>query len=223
MIAVDARREMFMPAEEQVQKSEKREAILQAALELVAENGLQHTPMSLISKRSGASAGIIYHYFESKDDLLASLYYRIKREMSRVIAAGDDPRQPLAKRFQSLWLSIFHYALTHPKEMVFLEQYESIPGVKRHEGAKTLQDIAEDWQRKKPFGGEGDLEEQVLHGLVRDLSAQDLLKDLPLEVIGEFTMGVAVRLARQSAAGLVKLDESALNNVARACWDAIAR
>jgi hypothetical protein len=64
---------------------------------------------------------------------------------------------------------------------------------------------------------------QVLHGLVRDLSAQDLLKDLPLEVIGEFTMGVALRLARQSAAGLVNLDEAALNNVARACWDAIAR
>jgi AcrR family transcriptional regulator len=212
-----------MRAEEQVQKGEKREAILQAALELVAENGLQHTPMSLISKRSGASAGIIYHYFEGKDDLLASLYQRIKREMSRAIAARYDPQQPLAKRFQSLWLSMFHYALAHPKEMVFLEQYESIPGVKQHEGVKTLQDMAENWQEKHLFGNEDALEAQVLHGLVRDLSAQDLLKDLPLEVIGEFTMGVAVRLARQSAAGLVKLDEVALNNVARACWDAIAR
>jgi AcrR family transcriptional regulator len=212
-----------MRAEEQVQKGEKREAILRAALELVAENGLQHTPMSLISKRSGASAGIIYHYFESKDDLLASLYQRIKREMSRAIAAGDDPKQPLAKRFQSLWLSIFHYALAHPKEMVFLEQYESIPGVKQHEGVKTLRDMAENWQEKYPLGSEDALEAQVLHGLVKDLSAQDLLKDLPLEVISEFTMGVAVRLARQSATGLVKLDEAALNNVARACWDAIAR
>jgi AcrR family transcriptional regulator len=223
MIAIDARREMSMPAEEQVQKGEKREAILRAALELVAENGLQHTPMSLISKRSGASAGIIYHYFESKDDLLASLYQRIKREMSRAIAAGDDPKQPLARRFQSLWLSIFHYSLAHPQEMVFLEQYESIPGVKQHEGVKTLRDMAENWQEKYPFGGEDALEAQVLYRLVKDLSAQDLLKDLPLEVIGEFTMGVALRLARQSAAGLVKLDESALNNVARACWDAIAR
>jgi TetR/AcrR family transcriptional regulator, repressor of fatR-cypB operon len=212
-----------MRAEEQVQKGEKREAILQAALELVAENGLQHTPMSLISKRSGASAGIIYHYFESKDDLLASLYQRIKREMSRAIVAGDDPKQPLAKRFQSLWLSIFHYAFAHPKEMVFLEQYESIPGIKQHEGVKTLQDMAEIWREKHPFDSEDALEAQMLHGLVRDLSAQDLLKDLPLEVIGEFTTGVAVRLARQSAAGLVKLDEAALNNVARACWDAIAR
>jgi AcrR family transcriptional regulator len=212
-----------MRAEEQVQKGEKREAILQAALELVAENGLQHTPMSLISKRSGASAGIIYHYFESKDDLLASLYQRVKREMSRAIVAGDDPQQPLAKRFQSLWLSIFHYALVHPQEMVFLEQYESIPGVKQLEGVQTLQDMAETWQEKHPFSSEDALEAQMLHGLVRDLSAQDLLKDLPIEVIGEFTTGVAVRLARQSAAGLVKLDEAALNNVARACWDAIAR
>src|SRR5581483_8252185 len=114
-----------MRAGDKVQKGDKREAILQAALELVAEHGLQHTPMSLISKRSGASAGIIYHYFESKDDLLQSLYYRINEHMGRALVAADDPQQPLAKRFQSLWLSIFHYCLTHPQEMAFLEQYES--------------------------------------------------------------------------------------------------
>jgi AcrR family transcriptional regulator len=39
-------------------------------LELIAEHGLQHTPMSLISKRAKASAGGIYHHFESKDELL---------------------------------------------------------------------------------------------------------------------------------------------------------
>src|SRR5262245_33740154 len=116
-----------------MQKGEKREAILQAALELIAEYGLQHTPMSLISKHSRASAGIIYHYFESKEDLLETLQWRIKKDMTSAIVAADDPRQPLAKRFQTLWLSIFRYCLVHPQEMAFLEQYECVPKMKQHD------------------------------------------------------------------------------------------
>jgi AcrR family transcriptional regulator len=214
---------MFMRAGDKVNKGDKREAILQAALELIAEHGLQHTPMSLISKRSGASAGIIYHYFESKDDLLASLYYRIKGDMNRAIAAADDPQQPLAKRFQSLWLSIFRHCLAHPQEMLFLEQYESMPDVKQQDKTKTFYELIEDKRCQELLKGEISPEAQALYGLVEDLRRQDLLKDLPHEVVSEFTLGVALRLARQVAAGQVNLDEATLKDIARACWDAVAR
>jgi TetR/AcrR family transcriptional regulator, repressor of fatR-cypB operon len=60
------------------QTKDKREAILQTALALFATNGFQHTPMSLIVKHSGASAGIIYHYFTSKDELMQALYKCVK-------------------------------------------------------------------------------------------------------------------------------------------------
>ena len=216
-----------MLEEDNIQKGEKREAILQAALELVAENGLQHTPMSLISKRSKASAGIIYHYFESKEDLLETLYWRVKKEMTRAIVAADDPQQPLAKRFQMLWLSIFHYCLAHPQEMAFLEQYEGVPKVKRHDAllhskAKTLDELIENMRTQDALN-DLPLEEKTLYSLIVDLRAQDLVKNLPLEVIGEFTQRMALRLAMQVNAGLVRLDEATLNEVAKACWDAIAR
>lgn len=216
-----------MQKEERTRKGDKREAILQTTLELVVEQGLQHTPMSLISKRSGASAGIIYHYFDSKEHLLASLYDVIKEDMGRAIVAADDPKQPLAKRFQTLWLSIFRYCLAHPQEMAFLVQYESSPEAKRQnawlqDGAKTLDDLlgnlrAQDLLEKLPPDA------KTLYGLIADLQAQDLLKDLPLVVIGEFTLGVALRLAQQAAAGLMHTDERMLTEIARACWDAIAR
>ena len=205
------------------QKRDKREAILQAALELIAEHGFQHTPMSLISKRSKASAGIIYHYFESKDDLLVSLYQRIKGDMGRVWLVADDPQQPLAKRFQLLWLVIFRYCLTHPQEMAFVEQYESLPRAKQQDAglrneARTLDDLrAQDLIKDLPLEG------KALYGLIADLRTQDLIKDLPLEVIAEFTLGVALRLAQQSSAGLVSIDEATLTQIAKACWDAIAR
>ena len=214
-----------MLEEDNIQKGEKREAILQAALELVAENGLQHTPMSLISKRSQASAGIIYHYFESKEDLLETLYWHIKRGVMQAVAAADDSRQPLVRRFQTLWLSIFHFYLAHPQEMAFLEQYESVPKVKRHDAlvhgkAKTLDELVERTQEALETLPQ---EEKTLYSLFVDLRAQDLIKNLPLEVIGELTRGMALRLALQVHAGQLDIDEAMLNEIAKACWDAIGR
>ncbi len=67
---------------------EKREAILQAALELIAERGFHDTPMSLIARRSGASAGTIYHHFADKDDLIHALYRHVKTIFNRALVAG---------------------------------------------------------------------------------------------------------------------------------------
>jgi len=216
-----------MQAESTGQKGDKREATLQAALELVAESGFQHTPMSQISKRSGASAGIIYHYFTSKEDLLASLYQRIKGGMSRAIVVADDQQQPLAKRFQTLWLSIFRYCLAHPQEMAFLEQYESIPveqqsAVWEPDGKQTIDGLLADLQTQNMLG-DLPLEAQTIYRLIADLRAQDLIKDLPMIVIGEFAFNVPLRLARQAASGQMDASEGTLLMVAKACWDAVAR
>lgn len=216
-----------MREEDNSPKKEKREAILQTALELIATQGLQHTPMSLISKHSGASAGVIYHYFESKEDLLASLYARVKGDMGRAIVAADDPQQPLARRFQMLWISIFRYCLNHPQEMAFLEQYESMPLERPREeflpdSSQTLDDLLANLQTQQMLES-FPLEAQTLYRLIADLRAQDLIKDLPLLVVGEFTLGVALRLARQTAASQIHFDEAQLAAIAKACWDAIAR
>lgn len=208
---------------------EKREAILQAALELVARNGLQHTPMSLISRHSGASVGVIYHYFESKEELLMILYTRVKADMGQALLAADDPRQPLARRFQTLWLSIFRYCLEHPLEMAFLEQYESVPLEKprtawQQEGRQrqTVDEFISSLPSQQAIESLP-LETQMIYRLIADLRAHDLIKDLPLPVIGELTLGVALRLARQAAAGQLHVDEAILAAIAKACWDALAR
>ena len=64
---------------------DKREAILQAMLELVAERGFHDAPMSLVAQRAGTSAGIIYHYFPSKDELIRALYLHVKAKMGRFL------------------------------------------------------------------------------------------------------------------------------------------
>jgi AcrR family transcriptional regulator len=49
---------------------DRRELILDCALALFAEHGVEGTSMKSLAKRAGISPGLIYHYFESKADLL---------------------------------------------------------------------------------------------------------------------------------------------------------
>lgn len=186
------------------QKKDKREAILQAALELVATHGFQHTPMSLIVKHSGASAGIIYHYFTSKDQLIQALYERVKSELSHAILSSELRDLPLGKRFPQLWIRAFHFYATHPYETAFLEQYESVPDRVMHP--------------ENPSEGEA-----MLYQLIEEYHSQHLLKDLPIAALHELTLGTALRLARQYALGHFTGDEATLTAIAQACWDAIAR
>jgi len=57
----------------QIIKDERREQILTAALKLFAKKGLAATRMSDLSKNTGISQGLIYHYYRSKEELFTNL------------------------------------------------------------------------------------------------------------------------------------------------------
>ena len=51
-------------------RTEKKQLIMDTALHLFAENGFERTSIANIAKRAKISQGLVYNYFESKDDLL---------------------------------------------------------------------------------------------------------------------------------------------------------
>jgi len=54
-------------------RQEKKELIMETALELFAENGYHATSISQIAKKAGISKGLTYNYFESKKEILDNL------------------------------------------------------------------------------------------------------------------------------------------------------
>lgn len=54
---------------------EKKALIFDAALHLFAEQGIHSTSISKIASRAGISKGLIYNYFESKEDLVRQLLF----------------------------------------------------------------------------------------------------------------------------------------------------
>ena len=59
-----------MRARREARNEERREAILEAALQVVAERGLAETRMSDISERASMSSGHVLYYFKTKEALL---------------------------------------------------------------------------------------------------------------------------------------------------------
>ena len=59
-------------------KGEKKKVILEAALELFALHGFNNVSVSQLAKKAGISKGLIYTYFESKEEILRAMMKEVK-------------------------------------------------------------------------------------------------------------------------------------------------
>lgn len=57
-----------------IEPADRRKQILRAAVAVFAERGFHKTRVSDIAKRAGVAYGLIYHYFDSKDAVLNSVF-----------------------------------------------------------------------------------------------------------------------------------------------------
>src|ERR1700757_2618763 len=96
-----------LPASATAPRTDKKEAILNAMLDLVVERGLHDAPMSAVADRSGASPGVIYHYFPSKDDLIRSLYKRVAATKRAALLEGYSEEIPPREALLKIWLNAY--------------------------------------------------------------------------------------------------------------------
>ena len=79
--------------------NEKYQRILDAAVEVIAENGYFNSPVSAIAARAGVADGTIYLYFKSKDDVLRtaidSTFGRFYHKVEDQFRTMADPREQL--------------------------------------------------------------------------------------------------------------------------------
>src|SRR6478736_3876176 len=86
---------------------DKREAILEAALELFAERTFDGTAVPLIAERAGVAAGTIYRYFDSKEALVNALYRRwkgaLRDALAQAMAVGGTDEERFRLMWEGLW------------------------------------------------------------------------------------------------------------------------
>ncbi len=78
---------------------DKYQRILDAAVEVIAENGYFGSPISAIAARAGVADGTIYLYFKSKDDVLRTaidgVFDRFHQQVQDEFRTLTDPRGQL--------------------------------------------------------------------------------------------------------------------------------
>src|SRR6476661_2644445 len=108
---------------------DKREAILAAALRLIARLGLHATPMSAVAKQAGVAAGTLYLYFPSKEAMINALYLEVLADRDRSMAAdAEGARRDGAIGRAGLWAfwhGLARWHLDHPDGSNFLLQCKS--------------------------------------------------------------------------------------------------
>ena len=65
----------------------RRDDLIAAALDLVAEGGIPGATVRAIADRAGVTPGLIRHYFSSKEDLTRVAYHRLMERMNSDSAA----------------------------------------------------------------------------------------------------------------------------------------
>jgi TetR/AcrR family transcriptional regulator, repressor of fatR-cypB operon len=183
----------------------KRQAILDAALELFSERGFHGTAVPLVAEKAGVGAGTVYRYFESKEALVNALYQACKETMGRVLLAGLTPGAEPREQFHALWGRLAAFAREHPRALNFLELHHHAPYL--DEASRML--------------------DQAVVGPARayvlDAQTRKVLKPLSPDLLIALVFGAFIGIAKGCAEGKITMDPETLEAAEECVWHAIRR
>ncbi len=191
-----------------MKNSDKREDVMLAALELIAEHGFHGAPMAMIADRAGVAAGTIYRYFDSKDALIDAIFSELERKVVEFLMQGYSLDRSLRDRFVYLSTMIIRYFIANAVQFRFIEQYMNSPyGV-------TL-------RRERLLGKARDID--LFRNLLQEGIDRRALKDLPLTLHFALAFGPILSLLRDHILGFMELDDALIQKVVEASWDGVRR
>jgi AcrR family transcriptional regulator len=185
--------------------SDKREAILAAALRLIARLGLHAAPMSAVAREAGVAAGTLYLYFPSKEAMINDLYLEVLGDRDRSMAADAEGARSNGAvgraGLWAFWYGLARWHLDHPDASSFLLQCKA---------STILTDETREAERRMNAEGLVNFEHAVAGGRLRDL---------PLQVFWALVAGPIFLLAQMRDAGEMEISDDVL----RSTFDGVCR
>jgi len=153
--------------------SDKRTALLQAALTLFTRHGFHGTPTSKIAKEAGVATGTLFHYFGTKEELINQLYLAIKQDLGQGLAAGVTEELTLRGKIRRIWFNFIAWSLDEPKKLFFFNQFSSSPSISNLTKEEAL------------------LQLRFLSNIFEEGQRQEILKPMPAELLADICTGMA--------------------------------
>ncbi|WP_296311982.1 TetR/AcrR family transcriptional regulator [Winogradskyella sp. UBA3174] len=187
-----------------LQKSiDKRNALINATIDLVNNNGFHATPMSKIAKMANVSPATIYLYFDNKQDLVNKTYIEVKALYTNYAFATYNTDTSVEVGFETIWKRIADFKLKECDNAMFLAQCDNTPMIdelSRQEGIKHLQPLLDLWARGKK------------EGIIKPIS------DYLLYAYAINPLSFLVMAQKRDA---FQLDEAHIEDAYQAAWDSI--
>jgi len=182
---------------------QKIDRIHQATLVLVSEIGLAGLTMSKIGKAAKVGMGTIYTYFESKEEIINSLYQSLKRKHAEEVYVNFDEKQSFLSNFHAIFDVFFQNCYHRETEYFFLEQCRASPLL-------SLDSIV--------------LEEAAfakMNALLDEGKAEKIVKDIDNALLIGYLMGGVQGYLTQLRRTDAKLTQAHIDAASKLCLDAI--
>jgi AcrR family transcriptional regulator len=181
---------------------EKRQAILQAAAEVIAKLGLG-APTASIAKAAGVADGTLFVYFPTKADLFDQLYRSIKEDMIGDVMAGLPAGADLQAQFSHIWRVWTSWGAQQPAQRKALAQL-------------SASDLVTPASRRAVLDAAAD----VL-AIVAAISAGGALRDAPQAFVGALVEAMAT-VTMDSMAQDAALADTRCADGFTAVWNALS-
>jgi AcrR family transcriptional regulator len=180
----------------------KREAVMQAALDLFVERGFYGTAVPEIADKADVGAGTIYRYFPSKEALVNELYRQEKMRWGSTVI-DSFPTGNARELFRTLWMRMAKFAVDNEKSFVFLEL---------HHHARYLD--AESLAVEKRMM-------ELFTNVVVSAQARGELKSGPPRLLMGMVMGAFIGVIRNCVETEAKASEADWKLAEQCMWEAI--
>lgn len=179
----------------------KQQKILLSTLELVVNQGVSGTPMSLVAKNANVAVGTIYHYYKDKNDIIHEIYRMIRKDFATALMVETKHLNTAKARFGKLWMALYHYYITNPLAFHFYVYIARPPII----SAETLEETKAAYQQHAAR-----LQTAIDYKIIRDLPVDILLRMFHDSV----TTMVEVKINRA-----YNIPNEVLENAMSAAWD----
>jgi TetR/AcrR family transcriptional regulator, fatty acid metabolism regulator protein len=188
-------------------QEDKRRLLLEAAVRVFARKGYHASRVGDIAEEAGVAYGLLYHYFESKEDVLRSVFRETWRGLIETIQsveeAGDPPTEQLRKVAEILLRSWRRDPDLVRVLVLEVTRSQLLPGEMDEiaESFAAIQEIIERGQADGSIRGDLDahLASYVFYGAVEELLTGWVLGRLPDSEEEIVTGGLAPDLATARA------------------------
>lgn len=179
-------------------------SIHHAIFDLGMELGYQNLSIAKIAKKANVSPATIYIYYKDKEDMLSTLYLKVKDIIDAHLFKNVSADQPLKLQLETILKNYVHAIMSYPKESTFMDFINSNPSY-------ITKEAYEEGMKKATY----------LHVIYTEGIEKKIIKNVSKELIIALTFGSLNYLLEQHYYAQTKMSEEEIDQAIKMSWDAI--